>query len=180
MRHVTSLAEALPDFARDIRLNLKSLLDEGGMPELSEAQRWGVAVAAAHAARQPRLTQAIEADARIAADAASLAAARSAAAIMAMTNVYYRGVHMAGSPALSALPAGLRMNGLASHQAAQADVELFGLAASAVKGCEACIKAHVTAALKQGCAIRAIQAAIRLAAVVHAAAASLDVPGLAG
>ncbi|MGO3934279.1 carboxymuconolactone decarboxylase family protein [Rhodopseudomonas pseudopalustris] len=73
------------------------------------------------------------------------------------------------------------MNGLVTHRVAQADFELFGLAASAVRGCEDCIKAHATGAREHGAGVQAIQSAIRIAAVIHAAATTLDVfrPGAA-
>ncbi|WP_266076957.1 carboxymuconolactone decarboxylase family protein [Brucella intermedia] len=107
-------------------------------------------------------------------DEATIEAARTAAAIMAMTNVYYRAVHMADEPELSQLPAGLRMNGLTLHGIDQADFELFGLAASVVKGCEGCAKAHVAGARKHGASMQAVQATIRIAAVIQAAATVLD------
>ncbi|WP_146604563.1 carboxymuconolactone decarboxylase family protein, partial [Rhodoplanes roseus] len=117
---------------------------------------------------------AVEAEAAGAIDATTAEAARTAAALMAMTNVYYRAVHMAGDADLGKLPAGLRMNAMTKHGIAQADFELFGLAASAVKGCEGCTRAHVEGARKHGVPLPAIQAVLRIAAVVHAAATVLD------
>jgi alkyl hydroperoxide reductase subunit D len=93
---------------------------------------------------------------------------------MAMTNVYYRAVHMAQDSELSRLPAGLRMNGLTKHGISQADFELFGLAASAVKGCEGCTKAHIEGARKHGATVQTVQAVLRVAAVIHATATVLD------
>ncbi|MBK5957222.1 hypothetical protein CCR97_03230, partial [Rhodoplanes elegans] len=126
------------------------------------------------AARQPRLLAAIEAEAAAALDARTAEAARTAAALMAMTNVYYRAVHMAEDADLAKLPAGLRMNAMVKHGIAQADFELFGLAASAVKGCEVCVRAHVEGAKKHAVALPAIQAVLRIAAVVHAATTVMD------
>lgn len=174
MSQLETLRQALPDYAKDIKLNLGSLLGAGAVPELSPAQRWGSAVAAAVAARQPRLLAAIEAEAAAALDAKTAEAARTAAALMAMTNVYYRAVHMAEDADLAKLPAGLRMNAMVKHGVAQADFELFGLAASAVKGCEGCVRAHVEGAKTHAVALPAIQAVLRIAAVVHAAATVLD------
>lgn len=168
------LRQELPDYGKDIRLNLGSLLGPGGLPELTLAQRWGAALAAGIAARQPRLTRALEAEAAAVLDAPTAEAARTAAALMAMTNVYYRAVHMAGDADLAKLPAGLRMNAMTRHGIAQADFELFGLAASAVKGCEGCTRAHVEGARKHGVPLSAVQAVLKIAAVVHAAATLLD------
>jgi alkyl hydroperoxide reductase subunit D len=174
MTTLESLRQALPEYAKDIRLNVGSLLGPEGLPELSSAQKWGSAIAAAIAARHRALTAAVEAEASTHVDAATAEAARTAAALMAMTNVYYRAVHMADDADLSRLPPGLRMNALAKHGIAQSDFELFGLAASVVKGCEGCTRAHIDGARKHGVATPAVQAVIKLAAVIHAAATVLD------
>lgn len=169
-----NLRQALPDYARDIKLNLGTLLGAEGAPELTKAQKWGAALAAAIASRNGDLTRAIEQEALTATDAKTVEAAKTAATIMAMTNVYYRTIHMVDDQDLSRLPAGLRMNGIARHGISQADFELFGLSASAVKGCEGCIKAHVNGARKHDVSLPAIQAVLRIAAVVHAAATVFD------
>jgi lipoyl-dependent peroxiredoxin subunit D len=174
MTSLESLRQALPDYAKDVRLNLGSLLGPEGLPELSPAQKWGSAIAAALAARHRGLVDAVEAEAAAHVDAATAEAARTAAAIMAMTNIYYRAVHMADDADLSRLPPGLRMNGLIKHGIAQSDFELFGLAASVVKGCEGCTRAHVAGARKHGVSAPAVQAVLKLAAVIHAAATVLD------
>jgi lipoyl-dependent peroxiredoxin subunit D len=174
MPSLDSLRQSLPEYAKDIRLNLGSLLGPEGLAELTPAQKWGCALAAAVAARHRDVTTAIETEAAGKLDDATAEAARTAAALMAMTNVYYRAVHMANDADLSRLPAGLRMNGMVKHGIAQADFELFGLAASVVKGCEGCTRAHVDGARKHGVAMPAIQAVLKLAAVIHAAATVLD------
>jgi alkyl hydroperoxide reductase subunit D len=174
MTTLESLRQALPEYAKDIRLNLGSLLGPEGLAELSPAQKWGAAIAATLAARQPALTAVIAAEAAGRIDTATAEAARSAAALMAMTNVYYRAVHMADDADLSRLPLGLRMNAMVRHGIAQSDFELFGLAASVVKGCEGCTRAHIDGARKHGVTTPAIQAVLKLAAVIHAAATVLD------
>lgn len=168
------IRQALPDYARDIKLNLGTLLGADGVSELTRDQKWGIAVAAAITSRNPALTRAVEHDALLLSNERTVEAAQTAAAIMAMTNVYYRAIHMAADPELARLPAGLRMNGLAKHGIDQADFELFGLAASVVKGCEGCTTAHIDGARKHGVSLLAVQAAIRIAAIIHAAATVLD------
>jgi lipoyl-dependent peroxiredoxin subunit D len=174
MSPLEELRQSLPEFARDIKLTLGTLLGPDGVPELTTDQKWGSAVAAAIAARHPMLTQAVEQEALLIAGETTVEAARIAAAIMAMTNVYYRAVHMADDPELSRMLAGLRMIGLTRHGTTQGAFELFGLAASAVKGCEGCLKAHIAGARRQGIGSQAIQASLRIAAVLHAAATVLD------
>jgi alkyl hydroperoxide reductase subunit D len=171
-----ALRARMPDAARDIRLNLSSVMKGGA---LSDAQRWGVAVASAIATRSGPLREAVLSDAARAASPAVVEDARAAAAIMAMNNVYYRFRHMAGNPAYGEKPAGLRMNRLAQPATSRADFELFALAVSAINGCEACIRAHDKAVLEGGLTPDHVNDAVRIAATMQAAAVALEmeVPG---
>jgi alkyl hydroperoxide reductase subunit D len=166
-----SVRDALADHARDVRLNLQSVLQDGG---LSPAQRWGVAVASAAAARSPRLLEAVVADARREVGDAVVDDGLAAAAIMAMNNVYYRFRHMVARPAYAQKPARLRMNRLGRAATSKADLELFSLAVSAINGCEACVQAHEKAVLEAGLTEDHVHDAVRVAATVHAAAVALD------
>ncbi len=162
------LRAALPDYARDLRLNLSTVLTPEGAPGLSDAQLWSVAVAAAIAAGNPVLARALETAAGERLDAAHLLAARTAAAIMGMNNIYYRFVHLVEEPAYRSLPARLRMNALGSPPAGKVDFELLSLAVSAVNGCGMCLSAHERALRERSIAPEAIQSAVRIAAVIHA------------
>lgn len=166
-----ALKSRLPDYARDLKLNLSSLAAE---PILTEQQRAGSFLASALAARNPEVTAALVAEFAPVLSPTALDAARAAAAIMAMNNVYYRFTHLASAPDYRAMPAGLRMNAMAKPGVDKADFELWSLAVSAVNGCGACIDSHEQALRRHGVAPEAIQAAIRIAAVVHAVAATLD------
>jgi lipoyl-dependent peroxiredoxin subunit D len=166
-----TLRTALPDAARDIRLNIQSVLKDGA---LSEPQRWGVAVASAIAARNPRLREAVLAAAAPAVDAAVVEDARAAAALMAMNNVYYQFRHMVGKPAYAEMRAGLRMNRLAQPATNRADFELFSLAVSAINGREMCVRAHEKAVTDGGLTPEHVNDAVRIAATLYAAAVSLE------
>ena len=172
MDRLEALRERLPEAARDIRLNLQSVLAPGGA--LSAEQRWGAAAAAALAARNPELVSAVLGAARAEAGEAVLEDARAAAALMAMNNVYYRFRHQVGKDAYSQKPARLRMNRLAQPATSRVDLELFSLAVSAINGCEACVKAHEKAVLDGGLTEDHVHDAVRIAAVVHAAAVALE------
>jgi alkyl hydroperoxide reductase subunit D len=161
----------LPEAAKDIRLNLQSVL-EGGT--LTEAQRWGVAVACAIAARNPRLRDAVLQDARAHASEAVIDDARAAAVLMGMNNVYYRFRHMVGKPSYAQKPARLRMQRIAQPLTGEADFELFCLAVSAVNGCEACLQSHEKVVLEGGLTEEHVNDAVRIAAVVHGAAVALE------
>ena len=93
---------------------------------------------------------------------------------MGMNNIYYRFIHLASATDYKTLPAKLRMNVIARPGVAKADFELWCLAVSAINGCGACIDAHEHELRQAGLSVEAIQAAVRIAATVHAVAAVLD------
>jgi lipoyl-dependent peroxiredoxin subunit D len=162
-----TLRDALPAYAKDISLNLGSLASE---TLLSDQQKWGAFVASAHALGVPAVVTAIEA----AADEAGLSAeaktaAKAAAAIMGMNNVYYRSLHLLTNGEYKTLPARLRMNVLANPGVDKVDFELWSTAVSAVNGCGMCLDAHEAELKKHGVPVQQIQAALRIAAVVNAA-----------
>jgi alkyl hydroperoxide reductase subunit D len=161
-----TLRETLPAYAKDLSLNLSSL---AGETLLSDQQKWGAFVASAHAAGAPAVIKAMEATA---ADAGlspeALTAAKAAAAIMGMNNVYYRATHLLTNKEYATLPARLRMNILANPGVEKADFELWSMAVSAVNGCGMCLDAHEAELKKHGVTAQQIQAALRIAAVVNA------------
>ena len=167
-----NLRDRLPDHAKDIKLNLGSLASE---TVLSEKQKAGAFIASALGARNPEVAGAIEAEFAPQLDAKELAAARAAAAIMAMNNVYYRFLHLVGNEEYAKLPARLRMNAIATHGISRADFELWCLAVSAINGCGKCLESHEKAVRDAGMTVEQVQAAVRIAAAVNAAAAVLDV-----
>jgi len=89
-----SIRESLPGYARDLQLNLGTVLSSVGAPDLNERQIWAVALASASASRNPDFTRALQTLAAQHLDAAHVNAAHAAAAIMAMNNVYYRFLHL--------------------------------------------------------------------------------------
>ena len=165
------LKSRLPDYAKDLKLNLSSLAAE---PSLSEQQRAGTFVAAAMASRHADTTAAILAEFGPRLSPAALEAAKAAAAIMAMNNIYYRFTHLAASPDYRTLPARLRMNVIGKPGVEKTDFELWCLAVSAINGCGMCIDAHEKVLRAAGVTAEQIQAAVRIASVVHAVAATLD------
>ncbi len=167
---LNDLARTLPDYAKDLRLILSSLLTEQG---LTDQQKYGAIVACAHAASYRPLIAVAEAEAADKLTDAALTAAKAAASIMAMNNIYYRFVHLAANKDYATRPAKLRMNVIGSPGIDKADFELFCLAVSALNGCGMCIDAHEKVLLTAGMSLDTIQTAVRIAAVIHAIARSL-------
>jgi alkyl hydroperoxide reductase subunit D len=166
-----ALRNRLPDYAKDLKLNLSSLAAE---TVLTEQQKAGAFVASALAARNPAVSEALIAEFASRLSPEALAAAKAAAAIMAMNNVYYRFTHLASSPDYKTMPARLRMNVIAKPGVEKADFELWSLAVSAINGCGACIDSHEKTVRAHGLTAEQVQAAVRIAAVVHAVAATLE------
>ncbi|MDP3417367.1 carboxymuconolactone decarboxylase family protein [Falsiroseomonas sp.] len=160
----------LPDYAKDLKLNLGSLATE---PVLNQQQRAGTFVASAIASRNAELTAALVAEFGAQLSPEALTAAKAAAAIMGMNNVYYRFTHLVGGDYAN-MPAKLRMNVMAKPGVDKADFELWSLAVSAINGCGMCMESHEKIVLHGGLSKEQVQAAVRIAAVVHATAATLD------
>jgi alkyl hydroperoxide reductase subunit D len=174
MPTLDTLRDALPDYARDLKLNLGSVLSPAGAPGLSERQIWAVALGAAEASRSPAFAAAIGGLAAAHLDAAYLTGARAAAAIMGMNNVYYRFLHLVEDAEYGRMPARLRMNVIGNPGIDRADFELVSLAVSAINGCGTCVASHERQIRQQGLPREAVQSAVRIAATVHAVARVLD------
>jgi alkyl hydroperoxide reductase subunit D len=160
-------AEMLPDYAKDIRLNLGSILSDQLM---GEERKLGLLLACAHGSGYRPLVAAAEAEVQGRLSDQVANAARGAAAVMAMNNVYYRFVHLVANPEYGKMPARLRMNFIGSHGIGKDEFELMSLAVSAMNGCGMCIDSHERVLLEHGVKPDAIQAAVRIAAVMKALA----------
>ena len=159
--------DTLPDYAKDIRLNLNSILSD---QLLGEQKKYGLLLTCAHGSGYKPLVDAAEAEVadKLSPEAAN--AARAAAAVMAMNNVYYRFTHLAGNQEYRNMPAKLRMNVIGAPGIDKVDFELFSLAVSAMNGCGMCIDAHENVLKKAGATAEAIQTAVRIGAVMKAVA----------
>jgi alkyl hydroperoxide reductase subunit D len=166
-----AIRERIPEHAKDLRFNLDAL---GKNDSLTPRQLWGTALASALAARNDELVRAVAEEARAHLDEAAFTAARTAAALMGMNNVYYRALHLVSNREYAALPARLRMQGLASHGVDRLDFELWALAVSAVNGCGRCLDSHEQELRKRGASAVQVQDALRIASILHAVAGVLD------
>ena len=177
MSSLETLRNALPAAAKDIKLNLQTVLQA---ESLSLPQRWGVAVASAIAARNPQLKAAVIEQAQREVDANVIEDASAAAALMAMNNVYYRFRHMVDKSTYQEKPARLRMNRLANPATSKLDFELFSLAVSAINGCETCVRSHEAVVVQGGLTEDQVHDAVRIAAVIHAAAVAIEIESSPG
>lgn len=170
------LTQAIPAYAKDLKLNLSSMLRQ---TELTPQQTWGTAVATALAAGNRDVYSAILTEAEKNLSPEVLEGAKAAAAIMGMNNVFYRFQHLVEKEKYTTLPTRLRMNIIRQHGADPVDFELWSLAVSAVNGCGKCITSHERVLIEKGVNEETITAAIRIASVISAIAAIFKVEPIA-
>lgn len=160
-----ALAAALPPYAADLARNLAAAAAD---VRLTDQAKWGCFVASAAAVATPAAIQSIDAAARDAGlNAETLAAARGAAAIMAQNSIYFRALTLLKNPEYKAMRSGLRMRIVFHPGAPQDDFDLWCVAAAAIHGCPDCLDAHEAPLRARGVDAGAVQAALRIAAVVH-------------
>jgi alkyl hydroperoxide reductase subunit D len=170
----TNLKNLIPEHAKDLRLNVGNVLSSEGAPGLTEPQILATALASAIAARNQTLLREVETLVLGRLDAAQVNAARAAAAIMGMNNVYYRFTHLVESDEYRKLPAKLRMNVIGNPGVPKVDFELYSLAVSAINGCGACVSAHEKIVRAAGISAEGVQSTVRIAAVMHGLAVALE------
>jgi alkyl hydroperoxide reductase subunit D len=166
------LKAQIPDTAKDIRLNLGAVL-VSGESGLTLAQVWGTTLAVAYTLNHPSLLQALMHEGIDALSDEIQQAAQTAAALMAMNNIYYRALHLIEDKELSALPARLRMNALANPGIEKKDFELMCLAISAVNGCGMCLQSHAQTLKNHQVTAPMIQHALKISAVLNAAVCAI-------
>ncbi|TAK68570.1 MAG: alkyl hydroperoxide reductase [Actinomycetota bacterium] len=166
-----TLRAGIPDWAKDTRLNLGSIV--GTPATLSEQQHWGAVLASAAAVRSPRVLVELLEEARGHLSEAAVTAALSAASIMAMNNVYYRSRHLLDGR-YDDLPARLRMQIIGSPGVPKVDFELWAISVSAINGCGSCLESHEHVVREGGLSREQVHDALRIAAVVSAAAQAVD------
>jgi alkyl hydroperoxide reductase subunit D len=168
---IDDLRSALPDYAKDTKLNLGSVTTTSS---LTEQQLWGTLVATAIASRNALVVREIVDEAGKHLSEEAMTAAKGAASIMAMNNVYYRAKHLIGDDAYQSMPARLRMQIIGRPGVDKIDFELWSVAVSAVTGCGTCLESHEKTLSGAGMSRDNVHDALRIAAVVHATAVTLD------
>jgi alkyl hydroperoxide reductase subunit D len=173
MEFINALKERIPDYAKDVRLNLDGVL---GRSSLEQADALGAALAAAYAAKSTTIVDAIRGSGQL--SDVDVNAALSAAALMGMNNVWYPYVEMAADEDLRTQRAELRMNAYAAHGGIDKNrFELFALAASIVGKCHFCVQSHYKLLKDGGMSAQQLRDVGRIAAVITAAANALAAEG---
>jgi len=166
---IEMLKAALPEYAKDLKLNLGSIIRSTA---LSEEQLWGTLLASAAATRNAQVLGSIGAEAADNLSAEAYNAALAAASIMAMNNVFYRGRGFLGG-AYDDLRPGLRMNVIANPGVDKANFELWSFAVSSINGCSHCVVAHEHTLREAGVTREAVLEALKVAAIVSGVAQAI-------
>lgn len=167
-----TLLEQIPDYAKDLKLNLSSALR---VTELSEVQKWGAVVASLVALRCDKLSEELLPEASEKLSEGELRAAKIAGSLMGMNNVYYRFGHLSSNAKYLQLPAKLRMNAMQNLGVEKSDFELWSLVVSAINACGLCIDSHEKVLREHGFSEEQVLAAVRLGAVLNALAGVFDI-----
>ena len=168
---IENLRNALPEYAKDQKLNLGSLTRS---TELTEQQLWGTLVASAAATKNATVISEITDEAKQHLSEEAIDAAFGAATVMAMNNVAYRAKGWLGDD-FAQVKFGLRMNIISKPGVEKADFELWSLAVSAINGCEHCAVAHSNVVREEGLTKEQVWEAVKVAAVVQAVAQAVEV-----
>lgn len=166
MEFLNLIKESIPDYAKDIRLNIDGTIARSSL-EGSDAV--AVALAAAFAAKSQPIIAIIKASGALPPE--EMHAALTAAALMGMNTVWYPFVEMADDAELKTQAAQLRMNAYATHGGVdKRRFEMYALAASIVGKCHFCVKSHFDLLRKEGMSVLQLRDVGRIAAVINAAA----------
>lgn len=163
MTWVGQLNENLPEYAKDIRLNLDAVINRSSV---DPDHALYLSIAAAFATGNSKLLTFLVSNAT---DEVEKNAALSAGAIMAQNNVWYPYIEMADDASLKGLPAQLRMNAISSHGGTtKGKFEAYSLASSIVGKCHFCVKAHYETLKQEGYGVEQLRDIGRIAATINA------------
>lgn len=168
---IDNLRSALPEYAKDQKLNLGSLTRS---TELNEQQLWGTLLASAAATKNDTVFSEISEEAKEHLSEEAFEAALGAATVMAMNNVAYRARHFLGDDYAN-VKMGLRMNIIAKPGVEKVDFELWSLAVSTINGCENCVAAHANVVREEGLTREQVWEAVKVAAVIEAVAQAVQI-----
>lgn len=165
----TRILDNIPEFAKDIKLNLNSMI--GNHAPLTDIQFAGSMLAAAIATKNSYLIKQVKEEVSTQLKENEINAVYAAASIMGMTNIYYRFLDLVEDKSYGTMPAGLRMNILRDPGVDKTDFEIWALVVSIIGGCHKCVTAHEQQLTKGGLSKETVQLLAKISAVVNSLAA---------
>ncbi len=158
------------DYAKDIKLNLSSILKTNPESSLAENQILAIALSCAYTTKNSDVVEFVLGQAEGKISEEEINAAKAASTIMAMNNIYYRFTHLVSDKDYLKMPAKLRMNIIGNPGVDKIDFELYSLAVSAINGCGLCIDSHVKQLINSNIDKSTIAHTIRISSVINATA----------
>lgn len=163
---VDRVKDSIPDHSKDVKLTFDGVFKS---TLLEDVDLHACALAAAISAGNGELAYAIESGSVLVNNEKELTAAKTAASLMGMNNVWYPYVEMTGDPELKGLPAGIRMQAYMNHAGVtKKKFEMYALCASIVGKCHHCVKNHYDVLKKEGMTALELQHVGKIAAVINA------------
>jgi alkyl hydroperoxide reductase subunit D len=168
---LATLRERLPEYAKDLKLNLGSVLTTSS---LTEAEAWGSGLAAALVSKNPAVIEALKTECHARLTPAQMQGVAAAAAIMSMNNVWYKLVSLHDDAEVKQVPARLRMQVIGSHGGVEKRLfETWSLAVSVVNSCPACVTSHTRVLRQEGMTAQNVADIGRIASVIKAVSDTL-------
>lgn len=174
MKILDELKAKIPDFAKDVKVNLEELLGKKNTM-LLPAKIFGTALASAYATKNKTLIRIVESEATDFLSEAEIKAAKTAVSIMAMNNSYHCFIHVSDDKEYLEMPSGLVMHGQKNHKIDKIDFEIFSFAASIINSCSMCVDSHESRLFNGGMSREQIQTVAKIAAVMNAVAQVLAI-----
>ncbi|MBL6664229.1 MAG: carboxymuconolactone decarboxylase family protein [Rickettsiales bacterium] len=174
MKNLNELLSALPEYAKDTKINLQKLVNTENQT-LTIKQIFLIALASAYKLQNKNMIQALESEVKEILSEQEMRAAKIAATMMAMNNIYYRFTHLVEDQEYLQLPAGLRMASMSNSGVENIDFEIISLGISAIEGCGMCISSHAKHLQKLGLSKSQIQEIIKIAAALVSASQALNI-----
>lgn len=172
---IKELKTLMPEYAKDVKLNISSTLSEEGSTGLTKEQIFGTALACAYAVKNEILVNLIKSEAQEVLSPEYIEGVKIATSIMAMNNIYYRFIHFSSNEDYKTMPPKLRMNKMMSSGIPKVDFEIYSLAVSSINGCGLCVDSHEKQLLENGISKEGVQSTIKISAVINSAAQVLAI-----
>ncbi len=168
---LSPLTDHLPDFADDLR---KNLVNSFNVDHLTDIQKIGSAYAASLACKEPRTISLLFKEVKKYLSEQEIFAAKAAASLMSMNNIYWRFWYLVDDKEYLDIPANISDEIFRKHGINEIDFECFTLSVSAINNCAGCLKVHSRKLLKAGFTKPQVMSVVRIAAVTHSLSVTLS------
>ena len=145
---IDDLKNGVPEFAKDIKLNLSSLIINS---EYEEELVYGCAYASSLAIGNKKISDVFEEECNKRFGSEFIKSVKATVVIMTLNNVWYKYRDSMPTTEMKMAPQKMRVNAMANHAGLEKILfESLSLCVSAINGCTFCVKAHSDLLLDNG------------------------------